>query len=140
MIVSYIQKGNEIKFLNTYSNFQSASNGFVKECNRIAKEQGVKPIDIAGTQAFITTMNFSCDYGSTKKTCKSIKEMEKWITKHLNDLNKLHIKSDCSEIDEMRLIILEATQPVFFAQAKTDSEFLKEMFEKKTRNWMIELL
>ena len=140
MIISYIKNGNEIEFLNTYSTFDSAIHGFHKECKRIAEEQGVKSIDVAGEQAFLSNMNFICAYGGRYKTCKSIKEMERWLMNHLDMIKSISIRSECEEINDMYLDVLSGTKPVFFGQANTKSKFLKDMFDKKAKNWMVDLI
>ena len=149
MLMCYRVKGNEKEFVNTFSGFDSAINGFSKECRRVGAQRGVDPKEIAGKELFLTTMNYECNNGKRTKTCGSIKEMERWITQQNNkqtgggnSLQNLDIRVKCEVIpeDESKIIVETITQPMFFAQAKVKSKLMKELFEKKTKNWMVELI
>ena len=140
MMISYLQKGKEIKFLNTYSTFDSAIKGFSRDCNRLAKEQGIDSMDIAGEQAFISSMNFICKCHSNEKKCHSIKEMEKWLMKYKEDLKSVTVKAKCEQTGDLSLVVLNVTEPIFYGQAETSSQFLYDMFKKKTKNWLIDLV
>lgn len=140
MLVSYMQKGKQIDFCNTYSNYNSAVNGFSREVKRIAKERGVDPLDIAGKEMFLTSLDFICSCQKVNKKCNSIREMEKWLTNYIRYLEEIRVVTQSNELDEMDLKILFVSQPMFFGQAQTDSKFLYDMFKKKTKNWLVELV
>lgn len=140
MLVSYLKKENQMQFLNTYSSFDSAIHGFNRECKKIAEKEGIKPIDVAGEQAFLSSINFVCSYCNKRtKKCKSIKEMEKWLTNYKDNLKDVKIKAESEEIGDMNLTVLCTTEPIFFGQGRTSSQFLYDLFKKKTKNWLVEL-
>ena len=139
MLVSYEQKGKQIKFINTYSNYDSAINGFGKLCMKLGEEQGIDPMDIAGETVFLTTMKFTCQCYEEKKNCNSIKELEKWLMNHIDRLHEVYVFTSCNDLKQMELKVMDASKPYFYGMAKTDSQFLKDLFDKKTKNWKVDV-
>ena len=148
MLVCYKDKGKEKEVINSYSGYDSAINGFSKECHKLAEKKGVDPKDIAGKELFLTSVNFLCQHNGRYKRCSSIKELENWIksrkisqTGGENYLHNLDIMIQWELIskDKAKIIIETITQPVVFVHAKVKSKLVKDLFDKKTKNWMVNL-
>lgn len=139
MLVSYERKGKQIKFIDTYSNYNSAINGFGKLCNRLGKERGMDPMQIAGETVFISIIKFVCTYGNKQKICNSIKELEKWLMNYTSKLDEVSVVACGNDIKEMKLNVTDASKPYFYGMAKTDSQFLKDLFDMKTKNWKVDI-
>lgn len=148
MLISYAKIGDKTSFLNTYSGYDSAINGFSKDCGKLAEKLGKPSTDIAGENAFIDSATFECSCYGRKKICNSIRELEKWVmSKTYSDSNgKFYIKDIKVELqlteipeDQREIKIISATKPIFFGEIETNCELVKEMFEKKTKNWLVKL-
>ena len=138
MFISCLKYGKETTFLNSYSNYSSVINGFKKDCTKIAEQKGMKTIDVAGELVFVVNISFECSYEGKKKKCNSIREVEKWL-ENQEDLKKTKVIIGCNELEDMELKVLDITRPVFFGHAHTSSQFLYDLFKKKTKNWLVEL-
>lgn len=139
MLVSFEQKGKQIKFIDTYSSYSSAINGFGKLCRRLGEEQGKDPMDIAGETVFLTQMNFDCKCGEKRKKCSSIKELEKWLMNNNDELHQVCVFTSSNDLKEMKLKVTDVVKPYFVGMAKTDNVFLKDLFDKKSKNWKVDL-
>ena len=148
MLVCFKDNGKEKEVINTYSGYDSAINGFSSECRKRAKEKGVDVMDIAGKELFLMSMNFICQFRGRHKKCGSIKELENWIktqkTKQTGGENTLQnldvmVQWELIPEEEAKIIIETITQPVAFVHAKVKNRLVKEVFDKKTKNWMVDL-